>query len=590
VINAFNTDKPYSRFVEEQLAGDVLFPDEPEGVVATGFIAAGPWDYVGHVELPETKTDGLIARYNDRDDMIMTTMSTFLSLTVHCARCHDHKFDPISQREYYALQAVFAGIDRAERPFDLDKKNFVERRRLEVELKSAEARHAKLTNALAALSSPEMARLQARKDAVTSRLAAVPKPTKELKSPSDPQPTSPAVLDERKRCETELEELTAALQREIFSLMDEPMRAEWKSATNHLESLRREFAKLPAPQMVYGAASTFRAEGSFVPPKTPRAVHLLKRGDVKLPGDKMQPGALSCVPGLSAELTINNGEEEGNPRAALARWLTDPRNQLTRRSIVNRVWHYHFGRGIVDTPNDFGHMGGRPTHPELLDWLAAYFLEKGESFKELHRLILTSATYRQSSAIPADKEIADQENHWLGRMNRQRLDAETIRDAMLSVAGALDLAMGGPSVQQFAFKDDHSPVYDYSRYDLDSPGSDRRSIYRFIVRSVTDPFMDTLDCPDPSVLADRRTVTTTALQALAMLNDPFVFKQAARLAARVSKPDASLEEQVNAASQLVWNRDPTEAELRSLCDYSKKHGMKNLCRVLFNSSEFIFVD
>ena len=175
-------------------------------------------------------------------------------------------------------------------------------------------------------------------------------------------------------------------------------------------------------------------------------------------------------------------------------------------------------------------------------------------------------------------------------MTRQRLDAESIRDAMLFVAGALDLTMGGPSVEQFAFKDDHSPVYDYSRYDVGSPGSDRRSIYRFIVRSVTDPFMDTLDCPDPSVLADRRTVTTTALQALAMLNNPFVFKQAERLADRVSQPGLSLEEQIKAACQLVWNRDPAAEELRQFCDYSKKNGMKSFCRVLFNSSEFIFVD
>jgi hypothetical protein len=235
-------------------------------------------------------------------------------------------------------------------------------------------------------------------------------------------------------------------------------------------------------------------------------------------------------------------------------------------------------------------MGGRPSHLELLDWLANHFQQSGESFKQLHRLILCTATYRQSSASDPAKEILDQDNRWLGRMNRKRLDAESIRDAMLSAAGALDLAMGGPSVEQFAFKDDHSPVYDYARYDLDSPGADRRSIYRFIVRSVTDPFMDSLDCPDPSVLTDRRTVTTTALQALAMLNNPFVLKQATRLAARVRTSAPTLEPQIDAACWLIWNRVATKRELTQLSDYAGKHGLEALCRVLFNTSEFMFLD
>jgi mono/diheme cytochrome c family protein len=748
VIRSFNDDKPYSRFVQEQLAGDVLFPDEPDGVVATGFIAAGPWDYVGHVELPESKTDGLIARYNDRDDQVMTTMSTFQSLTVHCARCHDHKFDPISQREYYALQAVFAGVDRAERVFDSDPTTHSCRRRLLEEKNGVEEKFAALTNEMSNITNPEIERLGVRLAEASKLLASLPKPGEEKKSPSNgyhseiasspetlkwvevdlgrmmevdevrlvparptdfadtpgfgfplrfrvtvseasgdtdahtladhsqqdyPNPgdtsvvlrsqglkaryvritatrlwertkdyvfalgelqvfcggtnmargtavtaldsieaglwakaflvdgydsrsrlesvvTSEAEPNRRKKLEAEVNALTADRRRQVLALMEEPMRADWTAVTNRLEELNRQLATLPPPQKVYAAANSFPPEGSFVPPKDPRPVHHLRRGDVKQPGELMTPGALSCVPGMAADLRVEEARTEGNRRAALARWLTDPQNQLTRRSIVNRIWHYHFGRGIVETPNDFGHMGGRPSHPELLDWLAFWFQENGESFKKLHRLIVTSATYRQSSAPDAHKESVDGDNHWLSRMNRKRLDAESIHDAMLSVGGALDLTMGGPSEQQFFFKDDHSPVYDYARYDLESPGSDRRSIYRYIVRSVTDPFMDTLDCPDPSVLADRRTVTTTALQALTLLNNPFVLKQSQRLAQRVLNAASTPEARVEAACWLAWNRPPTKEEARQLTDYSRKHGLENLCRLLFNSSEFVFTD
>jgi len=276
-------------------------------------------------------------------------------------------------------------------------------------------------------------------------------------------------------------------------------------------------------------------------------------------------------------------------RAALAKWITDTNNMLTRRSIVNRVWHYHFGRGIVETPNDFGHMGALPTHPELLDWLAFWFLENGESLKKLHRLIVTSATYRQASASQPEFAKLDAENRYLWRMNRTRLDAESIRDSMLAISGKLDLTMGGPAIQQFYFKDDHSPVYDYTLFDVDSPGSYRRSIYRFVVRSVPDPLMDSLDCPNASILSPKRNVTMTSLQALAVLNDPFVLKQCEHFAARLAKAGA-LEKQMELACQLALNRRPTAAESKKLREFARKHGLPNVCRLIFNMSEFMFVD
>jgi hypothetical protein len=356
--------------------------------------------------------------------------------------------------------------------------------------------------------------------------------------------------------------------------------------------------------MVYAATSEFTANGAFVPAKAPRPVHLLKRGDVTKPGEEMKPGAVSAVPGVSAEFQVSDLKSEGERRAALAKWITDTNNMLTRRSIVNRVWAYHFGRGIVETPNDFGHMGALPSHPELLDWLAFWFLHNGESLKKLHGLIVTSATYRQASvesreskaqrrttaALDSRPSTLDSANRFLWHMNRARLDAEQFHDALLAISGKLDPTMGGPSIQQFYFKDDHSPVYDYARYDLNSPGANRRSIYRFIVRSVPDPFAETLDCPDANTLTPVRNVTTTALQALATLNDAFVLRQCEHFAERLQREYKTLDEQIVRAFQLTLSRPPAERERQQLATHAQKHGLASACRVLFNSNEFMFVD
>jgi hypothetical protein len=256
-------------------------------------------------------------------------------------------------------------------------------------------------------------------------------------------------------------------------------------------------------------------------------------------------------------------------------------------------------------------MGSQPTHPELLDWLACWFQENGESLKKLHRLIVTSATYRQSSVTADVRRLTsktpdpksqieqslltsaatvDGDNRYLWRMNRSRLDAECIRDAMLFISGQLDLTMGGPSDRQFYFKDDHSPVYDYTRFDVDTREGRRRSIYRHIVRSVPDPFMDCLDAADPSQLVARRNTTLTALQALATLNNPFVLKQCEHFAARLEKLSRDIPAQIESAYRLALSRAPTQEEKSHLTAYAQKHGLANACRVLFNSTEFMFVD
>ncbi|HVX15407.1 MAG TPA: PSD1 and planctomycete cytochrome C domain-containing protein [Pirellulales bacterium] len=745
VIGALNDDMPYSRFVAEQVAGDILSPDDAQATVATGFVVAGPWDFVGHVELREGTVDKEIARSNDRDDMVATTAATFLSLTVHCARCHDHKFDPIKQADYYRLQAVFAGVDRADRPYDSDPHVARQRRELIAARQAIAARQQDLAAALARVTSPEITAIDVRIAAAEKDLSLLPiepgqaSPTLGYHSQIMPQAESTkwvqvdlgqsVPLDEivlvpahvvygghpgpgfgfpprfkvelsddpafgtaqlvaeesdfphpgdtpyrilvsgrsgryvrvtatrlwkrtddwifalgelfvlsagrnvaagaavtaldsieappgwakgnlvdgfssrerladasgkgispRHQLSLELARLGSERRRLVLAAIPGELREEVAQTAARLGEVQSQLAALPSQSLVFAAAHEFAPQGAFAPAREPRPVHLLARGDVRTPKEIVRPGAVACVPGPSADLTIADPNDEGERRAALARWLTDPSNALLRRSIVNRVWHYHFGQGIVDTPNDFGRMGSLPSHPELLEWLAAWFVEHGESLKGLHRLIVTSAVYRQSSADRPEYAKADSSNRLLWRMNRLRLDAESIHDAMLLTTGRLDERMGGPPVRQFLFKDDHSPVYDYEKYDIDDPGSRRRSVYRFLVRSVPDPFMECLDCADPSILTPKRNTTLTALQSLALLNNPLAVRQAEHLAERVRGTAADLPGQIDAAYRFALGRLPSAAERERLTGYAARFGLTNACRVIFNSNEFVFVD
>jgi len=316
----------------------------------------------------------------------------------------------------------------------------------------------------------------------------------------------------------------------------------------------------------------------------------LRRGELKLPGELADPSALSFVADLASSFE-SNVEDEGARRAALAKWITDRRNVLTWRSIVNRVWQYHFGRGIVGTASDFGKMGETPSHPELLDWLAVWFQENGGSFKELHRLILNSAAYQQSSALNDEFAGRDAGNRFLWRMNPTRLDAEVVRDAMLAISGKLDLTMGGPSAQQFVMSPGiHvTPVVDYTQFDVDSAASYRRSIYRFVFRTLPDPLMESLDCPDSSQLTPSRNNSVTVLQALAMWNNRFTVRQSEHFAARLSRTENDLSEQVELACRLAFGRSPNENEKAEFTSFAREHGLPNLCRVLLNSNEFMFV-
>jgi hypothetical protein len=323
----------------------------------------------------------------------------------------------------------------------------------------------------------------------------------------------------------------------------------------------------------------------------PRAIYVLARGDVTRPGKEVGPGAIAGIPGVNGRFDLPPDHREGDRRAALAQWLSDRNNPLTWRSIVNRVWQYHFGRGIVATTNDFGKMGQPPSHPELLDWLAVEFRDNGMSLKKLHRLIVTSATYRQSSAsIPANTKI-DGDNRYLWRQNRRKLEAEAVRDSILLVSGRLDLKMGGPSFQDFVIeKPEHSPHYQYHLHDPEDVKSHRRAVYRFVARSKQQPFMAALDCADPSLAVDRRNETITPQQALALLNNKLAVAMARHFAERVEKLAADDAGRVAAAFRLALGRPPDDKESKLLIAYAKEHGLANACRVILNLNEFVFVD
>jgi hypothetical protein len=503
LIRSFNRDTAYARFVAEQVAADALFPDEPGLAVALGMLAAGPWDESSLRDIRDDSIDRQIGYYIDRDDMVSTVMSTFVSATIHCARCHDHKFDPISQEDYYSLQAVFAGVDKAQRGYDDDPALDRMRRWLAAAIKVSEGRN--------------------------------------------------------------------------------PEQAAW---------IKAELAALPPQRLVFAGASDFLPDAGHKPPLGPRPVHILKRGDIHSPGKPAAPGTLACIAGLEARFPVSPGDPESARRACLARWIVDPRNPLTWRSIVNRVWQSHFGRGLVPTPNDFGRMGAPPSHPELLDWLASTFLDSGGSLKHLHRLIVTSAVYRQGVAYEPAFLAKDAENEWLWRQNRRRLDAESVHDAILQLAGRLDTKMGGPSVQQFTLSPGvHvTPVVDYSEYNWDSKGSCRRSVYRFGFRTLPDPFYDALDAADPSQLTAVRTESTTPLQALELLNSAFVLRQCEPCAERLRRASPSLDEQIRLAFLLAYCRAPTADEVALLSAYTAAHGLSNLCRLIINTNEFLFIN
>jgi hypothetical protein len=367
----------------------------------------------------------------------------------------------------------------------------------------------------------------------------------------------------------------------------------------HLTGLASDkaLARLPKSSKVYAAGNSVMIPMGSQPDKaaavaSPKVVHLLARGEIDKPRQVVGPGAISSLKHARPRFEGLSDDREALRRAEMADWIAHKDNGLTWRSIVNRVWHYHFGRGICDTPSDFGRMGGTPSHLELIDWLAVWFRDEARgSLKQLHRLIVTSDTYRQASTHRSDAAAIDSDNRLLWRFERLRLDADSYRDAILSASGQLDLTMGGPAIRHFTTSPGAqlTPQLDYTNYDWASPGSGRRTIYRYVWRGIPDPLMAALDFPDLGLLSPVRGGSISPLQSLAMYNDNFVLHFSGAMADRIRSESTDPEIQVKLLTRLAWQRQPDETEMIRFREYIGRHGLAALCRVIFNSNEFLFL-
>ena len=467
VVDAFNKNLRYDKFTRMQMAGDILDPDDPEAIQATGFLVAGAYDSPGQAQ------QGLamrrVVREDELEDVISTVGQAFLGLTIHCARCHDHKFDPIRQAEYYRFEAALAGVRHGERKL----------------------------------------------------------------------PDSGGLAEPEK------------------------------------ESTKERPSKCYA-----------------VSPREPDTTHVLIRGNPSIPGEIVAPGGLASLNGMASDFGLAANAPEGERRIRLAAWITDLKNPLTPRVWVNRVWQSHFGVGLVETPSDFGFNGGRPSHPDLLDWLASEFVASGWNVKELHRRILTSLAYQQSSRPNAESIKTDSNNRLLWRKSPVRLEAEMIRDAMLAVSGVLDPSLGGPGFREFII--DKATGTAATLYVFNEPkGTEtyRRTLYRTWARGGRSGFLDAFDCPDPSIVSPRRASTTTPLQALAMLNNALTLRLAESFAERLRREvGANPELQAERAYLLALGRRPDDEEREAAARVIKEEGASTLGRALFNSNEFLYVD
>jgi hypothetical protein len=573
VIRSLNQDKPFDRFVTEQLAGDELDERNAGTLVATGYYRLGPWD--------DEPADRLQARFDQLDDIISTTSQAFLGITLGCARCHDHKFDPLTARDYYRMAAIFNGLERPVRG------------RKELDLP---------------IGTPEQLKTEAARD---SRIAPLEKEIEAIKAPFrieflksgksklPGEVVEASLVEPAKRTEVQMayaDPFAEALDGEVMAALPQDLRARIEPLQNRIERIRSEKPDLPR--------GYFFAEPDSQPPVT----HVLKRGQASQPGDEVSAGVPEI---LGGELPLLAGAPKTDRRRlAFAQWLTRPENPLTARVIVNRIWQFHFGEGIVRTPSDFGRIGERPTHPELLDWLAGWFVEQGWSLKKLHRLIMTSNTYRMSRQWNVEYGAKDPENRLLWRVSPKRLEVEAIRDSMLAVSGRLNRKMYGPSmyppVQKAVLEASGKPEGAWTASDADE--ASRRSIYAHIKRSMLIPMFEMLDFCDTARSADKRLVTSVAPQALTLFNGEFVNRQAGYFAQRVlNEAGRDPAKQVEYAYLLALARPPSDVEAGDMIGFLKSEvealaresldkdnaallALEQLCRVILNLNEFVYTD
>jgi mono/diheme cytochrome c family protein len=558
VIRSFNADKPYTQFVKEQLAGDEVPGYNPDAVVATGYYRLGLWD--------DEPADPLQALFDGYDDLVATTGQAFLGTTFNCARCHDHKADPIPQSDYYKLVAFFRDIrpysnSRDVRSaFNLSDITPPDRRQeYEAELKKRQARAAEVRKEMAAI-----------EDAVVRTLPA--EDQRAAEGPDRPQVVSrkvvPALKGKQKDDYAALRRERVALERKI---------------------------NMPGRELALSVANCDR---------TPPPTHVMVRGSPHAPGKEVKPGFPEVL-GLP-EPTIpapKPGQKSSGRRTVLAEWVASRDNPFTARVFVNRVWQYHFGRGIVPSANDFGKLGEAPTHPELLDWLAGDFMDGGWKLKRLHKLIMMSGVYQLSSQADADDLKADPANSLLWRFNMRRLAGEEVRDSILAVSGSLNLKQFGPSTYPRIPKEVLAGQSVPGQGWPTSPPEEanRRSVYAHVKRSLRVPILVGFDQPDPDSSCPVRYVTTVPTQSLGLLNGEFANEQANAFAQRLQKEKPNdLPAQVARAIRLTTGRAPSAEEVKDdvafverLREKHKLDGPKALaqfCLLCLNANEFVYLD
>jgi len=665
VVRAFNTDVPFPRFVEEQFAGDAVEGGDWLVRSATGFLVGGAHDTVGNQTVEGSRQQ----RADDLDDMITAAGTAFLGLTVHCARCHDHKFDPVTQRDYYGLQAVLAGVQHADReiptPDAAARARAVaaaseEIDRIDLKLDTFEPA-ASLGGGPAGRPpvnprrnverfAPVRARFVRFRVRATNTLEPCldelqvwtpgPEPRNVAEGPgvraaaSSNYPGSPFhklehindgrfgnsrswISAEPGAGWVQIETPEAATIDRVVWGRDREGKFEDRLATRYTVEAATEpgawravassadrlpfGSKEAAPPAASPEADALRrrrkacverrdtlASGEKVYAGTftePGPTHVLRRGDPMQPGEEVSPSAVKAVrPALAAP----PGAGELGRRRALARWVADPENPLPARVMVNRVWHYHFGQGLVRTPSDLGFNGDRPSHPELLDWLAAEYLAGGGRLKPIHRAIVLSAAYRRSGRFDPAAHAADATDRLLWRVAPRRLEAEAIRDAVLDASGALDRRMGGPGYNPWEPNTNYVAVFRPKA--AAGPDDFRRMVYQFRPRSQVDPTFGVYDCPDGGLVAPRRGVSTTALQALNLLNSEFILTMSGRFADRLAREaGAAPEAQAVLAFRLAFGRDPLGGERSAAAALIRDHGAATLGRALFNANEFVYI-
>jgi hypothetical protein len=594
VIRAFNQDKPYDQFLKEQIAGDELDAKTDDAMIATGFLRAGPRVAFREKDNPER-------RYEYLDDLIDTTSRGVLGLTVRCARCHNHKFDPIPQKDYYSLVATFFGY--VETSYPLAPR--AEAAAYERHLKVIQDRQAALKAEIKKIEAPyvEKLRQDAYKQFPENVQRAIAKPERE-RTPGE-QLLAQQVIDQ-----------VNPNGRAIDRVLTPEEAARKKALADRIAALDKEKPEpLPEAEIITDGDYRFApngdgdevigcpkcrvsdaTSGSFLHTGAGRyqapPSYFLIRGDANAKGSLMKPGFVTVATygDPPVEIPPADGRTSGR-RRALAEWLASPSNPLPARVMVNRIWHHHFGRGIVPTLDNFGKMGEPPTHPELLDYLAVEFMHRGWSIKQMHRVIMTSEAYQMASAFEdaVDRE-KDPQNQYLWRFRAQRLDAETVRDSILAASGGINLTLGGPPVFPPLPKEILSSV-SFGIWKKQDEGPDvwRRSVYVYRRRGLAFPMFQVFDLPEQNITAGARNVSTVPTQALTLLNDPFVLRQAQLFADRVKKEAGDdPARQIDLAYRIALSRPPTPTELPVALDSIRKQSLLDLTHVLFNLNEFVY--